>query len=445
MLHILWLSYLPVAAVCVGRIVGARLAPPTAAAWILAVVCLPWAGAALYLLTAWFRVPPTRRPPGRLPFVESVVAGGCGSRADARNRVELLNDGGDTFSALIAALHRARRTIHLEYYIFDDDRIGCAIADVLLRKTRAGVTVRLLYDAVGSPLPSRGMLRRLREGGVDVRAFEPWRFPWLRPSFNVRNHRKIAVIDGRTAFLGGINIARRYLEGNGLGRWRDEHLRIEGRAVADLQRLFAADWARAGGAAFDADGTLAPVDILHGVRVQIGWAQTGSTRRTLHDAFVAAVMQARREVRIATPYFVPPCALRHVLCIASAGGVRVRLMVPARADSRIAALAGESYFGELLDAGVEIYLYDNGFLHSKTLVVDESMASVGTANLDCRSLFINWEVAAFVHDGRFARRAAEIFDRDIARCRRLTADEYASRPPLHRAAASCARLLAEEL
>lgn len=445
MLYVLWLSHIPVAALCVGRIVGSRLAPTSAAAWILAVVCLPWLGAALYVLTAWFRVPSTRRPPVRLPFVEAVVAGGCGSRADARNRVELLNDGGETFTALISALHHARRTIHLEYYIFDDDRIGCAIAEVLLRKTRAGVAVRLLYDAVGSPLPSRGMLRRLREGGVDVKAFEPWRFPWLRPSFNVRNHRKIAVIDGRTAFLGGINIARRYLEGDELGRWRDEHLRIEGRAVADLQRLFAADWVRAGGAAFDVGSSLAPAGETKGVRVHIGWSQTGSTRRTLHDAFVAAVMQARREVRIATPYFIPPCTLRHVLCIASAGGVRVRLMVPARADSRVAALAGESYFGEMLDAGVEIYLYDNGFLHSKTLIVDESMASVGTANLDSRSLFINWEVAAFVHDGRFARRAAETFDRDMARCHRLTAAEYAARTPLRRAAASCARLLAEEL
>lgn len=445
MLCIFSLSYLFVAVLCVGRIVRSRLAPSAAAAWILAVVCLPWVGAALYVLAAWYAVPALRRGPVRLPFVESVVAGGCGSRADAHNRVELLNDGGETFSALISALHRARRTIHLEYYIFDDDRIGCAIAEVLLRKTRAGVSVRLLYDAVGSPMLSRGMLRRLREGGVDVRAFGPWRFPWLRPSLNVRNHRKIAVVDGRTAFIGGLNIARRYLDGNELGRWRDQHLRIEGRAVADLQRLFAADWVYAGGGEFDVAATLAPVDGARGVKVHIGWSQTGPTRRTLHDAFVAAVMQARREVRISTPYFIPPCTLRHVLCIASAGGVRVRLMIPARADSRVAALACESYFGELLGAGVEIYLYDNGFLHSKSLIVDESMASVGTANLDNRSLFINWEVAAFVHDGRFARFAAETFDSDLEHCRRLTAAEYAARPLWRRAAASCARLLAEEL
>jgi len=433
------------AALCIVRIVRARHAPHRAAAWILAVALVPVAGMAVYVLTAWHPRPPLRRNLAGGRRVESLVAAGCGTRSDIRNSVELLNDGGEMFSALISALHRARQTIHLEYYIFDDDRIGSAIAEVLMRKARAGVTVRLLYDAVGSPLPSRGILRCLRGAGAETAAFEPWRFPWFKPTFDMRNHRKIAVIDGRTAFLGGINIARRYLDGNELGRWRDEHLRIEGSAVADLQRLFAADWRYAGGKEFDAAGATAKVRIARGIRVQIGWAEAGPTRRTLHDAFTAAVMQARREIRISTPYFIPPCGLLDAIRIVSLGGVRVRLMVPARADCRTAALAGESWFGELLAAGVEIYLYDNGFLHSKTMIVDDVLASVGTANLDYRSLFTNREVAAFVYDRNFARRMAATFDDDTTRCRRLTAEELAARPAWRRAAESAARLIAPML
>ena len=310
----------------------------------------------------------------------------------------------------------------------------------------------MLYDAVGSwRLPS-SLVGRLRRAGVEVCTFGRVRFPWLTPSFNIRNHRKIAVIDGRTAFLGGINIARRYLDGDELGHWRDEHLRIEGPAAAYLQRLFAADWHTSGGRPFDLASHIAPDTYAAGggqtsggVRMQIAWSQTGRTRQTIADAFTAAVMQARQEVLISTPYFVPPQPLLRVLCTAAAGGVRVRLMVPARGDMRAASLAGESYFSQLLAAGVEIYLYDRGFIHSKSMVVDSRTASVGTANMDCRSLETNWEVAAFIYDERFARKAASTFRRDLDCCHRLTLREYEARPLRRRIAANFCRLFSQML
>ena len=446
MLLIAAMTYTLLLAVCTVRIAGSGHSPAAAWAWLLAVWLLPAAGMVLYMLAAWQQAPQAGKYGGGMSFSESVIAGGCGASATDGNRVALLNDGGEMFPSLIRELHRARRSIHLEYYIFDDDRIGSAIADILCRKMRAGVEVRLLCDAVGSWRLSADALQRLRRDGVEVRTFGRVRFPWLTPSLNIRNHRKIAVIDGRTAFIGGINIARRYLDGDELGRWRDEHLHIEGPAVAYLQRLFAEDWCAAGGQPFDTEGHIAHCGgIAGGARVQIGWSQTGRTRRTLADTFMAAIMQARHDIMISTPYFVPPQPLLRALCIASAGGVRVRLMIPARADMRAAALAGESYFGDLLEAGVGIYLYDGGFLHSKTMVVDSGMASVGTANMDCRSLCTNWEVAAFVYDGDFARTAAETFERDIISCHRLTLSEYDARPLRRRIAVCFCRLFSSML
>lgn len=443
MLFTIALTYLLLAAACTVRIVSARLSPAAAWAWILAVWLLPAVGMVVYVLGAWHNPGVgghCRRACPRQRLVESVIAAGCGSAATADNTLRLLNDGGEKFPSLIRELQRARHSIHLEYYIFDGDRIGSAIADILCRKVRAGVSVRLLYDAVGSWRLPPALLRRLRDAGVEVCAFGRVRFPWLTPSLNIRNHRKIAVIDGRTAFLGGINIARRYLEGDGLGRWRDEHLQICGGAAASLQRLFADDWVAAGGQPFDIAGHVAPCRSPAAIRVQIGWSQSGRTRQTLADAFMAAIMQARHEIMITTPYFVPPQPLLRALCTAASGGVQVRLMVPLRADMRAAALAGESYFGELLGAGAEIYLYDSGFLHSKTMVVDSHTAVVGTANMDYRSLCTNREVAAFVYDARFCRTLADIFRRDVAHCRRLTLREYGSRPLRRRITADFCRL-----
>lgn len=428
LLHLLWtLAALPV-------ICRQHRQPASAAAWIAVVGLLPLFGTLLYLLAGFRRpaAPATPaadasgseaaadglfRPHDRL---ERIIRTGCGTRLTQRNTVELLHNGNNAFTALIAALQRARQSIHLEYYIFCDDRIGRTIADILIRKARAGVTVRLIYDAFGSRGMSRTLLRRMDEAGIAVRSFEPLRFPWFTPRSTRRNHRKIVVTDGKVAFVGGINIAKYYLDGDCSGKWRDEHLRIEGDAVADLQRLFLADWAYVSGERIEPLRQIARHRILRRLPLQVAWAGEGPTRRTLSEAFATAIASARRRIRLCTPYFLPPAPLFEALRMAARGGVRVEAMIPACSDSRMADRIAESYVGDLLDAGIALYCYEGGFLHAKVLLIDDTLASVGTANLDYRSLNDNWEVTLFIRDRSVVGALSESFDRDLAACRQVT-------------------------
>ena len=419
-------AYLLLAIPSAAAVLRQKQTPVVAIAWLLAIVLLPIGGSLFYLLAGYRKpvrdVPPTDSRPAA--GIERMLWYGCSTRVRYRNRVEQLHDGGEAFAALISALQGARRYIHLSYYIFADDRIGHAIADILVRKARAGVEVRLLYDAIGSWKLSERFVRRLRGAGIEVRAYAPLRFPWFSPRANRRNHSKIAVIDGRTGFVGGINIAERYLDGDALGRWRDEHLRVEGDAVADLQRLFIADWARVRGEYLDSRRYIAPHGIRRRLPIQLAWAEEGPSRLTIADAFASAIVRAHRTVRISSPYFLPPAMLLDALRLAARGGVRVQVMIPSCSDSPFTDLISDSYIGDLLDAGVELYRYDNGFLHAKLLIVDEDTASVGTANMDYRSLLDNLEVTAFIRDRSVVRALSATYDDDLASCRRIARETW---------------------
>ena len=425
-------AYLLLAIPSAAAVLLQKQTPVVAIAWLLAIVLLPIGGSLFYLLAGYRKpvrdVPPTDSRPAA--GIERMLWYGCSTRVRYRNRVEQLHDGGAAFAALIYALQGARRYIHLSYYIFADDRIGHAIADILVRKARAGVEVRLLYDAIGSWKLSERFVRRLRGAGIEVRAYAPLRFPWFSPRANRRNHSKIAVIDGRTGFVGGINIAERYLDGDALGRWRDEHLRVEGDAVADLQRLFIADWARVTDECLDLRRYVAPHGIRQRLPIQLAWSEEGPSRLTIAEAFAAAVVRARQRVRICSPYFLPPTLILDALRLAARGGIRVEVMIPTCSDSPFSDLVSDSYVADLLDAGVELYRYDNGFLHAKLVIVDDTLASVGTANMDYRSLTDNLEVTAFIRDRETVRLLAATFDDDLASCRRITRAEW--RPPLWR-------------
>lgn len=420
LIHLLWiLAAVPVVS-------HQHRRPASAAAWIAVIGLLPVLGTLLYLLAGFRRHPSPRKAPERhaeLRFddrLERIIRAGCGTRTTLHNEVRLLHNGNNAFTALIAALQRATRSIHMEYYIFCDDRIGLTIADILVRKARAGVEVRVIYDAVGSRGMSRSLLRRMRDAGIEVRAFEPLRFPWFTPRSTRRNHRKIVVTDGKTAFLGGINIAKYYLDGDCMGKWRDEHLCIEGDAVTDLQRLFLADWAHVGGERLDAGRYIARHAVRRKTPLQVAWAGDGATRPTLAEAFATAIMTARKRIRICSPYFLPPALLLDALRMAARSGVRVEAMIPSCSDSRMADLITDSYVEELLDADIALYCYNKGFLHAKLLLIDDCLASVGTANMDYRSLADNWEVTAFIRDRGIAEELSETFDRDLAACRRIT-------------------------
>lgn len=416
--------------------------PASAAAWGAIVLLLPAAGTLLYILAGYRRpAPPRREPPFRGDALGRIIAQGCNTRPTPRNRIELLHNGSNAFSALIATLQRATRSIHMEYYIFRDDRIGRTIADILVRKSRAGVEVRVIYDAVGSWRLPRPMLQRMHRAGIRTAAYAPIRFPWFTPRAARRNHRKIVVADGKVAYLGGINIAAYYLDGDDMGKWRDEHLRMEGDAVADLQRLFLDDWAAACGERLDPALHTCAHAIRQPLSVQIAWAEEGASRATLAEAFAAAIVRAHRHVRLCSPYFMPPTLILDALRLAVSCGVRVEAMIPSCSDSLLTDLTADSYVEDLLAAGVELYRYDSGFLHAKVLIVDDFLVSIGTANMDYRSLMDNLEVTAFIRDRETARRMAATFDADRASCTRV--EPHTWRPaPWRRTTGDLLRLLA---
>ncbi len=382
---------------------------------------------------------------GRVQRIENIVFAGCAVRPTQENRVALLNDASEMYAALIAALHRARRTIDLEYYIFDDDRIGRTISELLIRRARSGVRVRVIYDLLGSWMPAWGMLRKLRKAGVEVRYFRPLKGFRILNWINIRNHRKIAIVDGRVAFLGGINIARRYLDGTELGHWRDEHLKIEGGAAADLQELFCRDWRTVGGKESGRKQKQAASHHPEGQRTLIAWSEEGVSRQVVEQSLVELIRGARHEILLSTPYYIPTPPLRSALSEALRRGVRVELMIPARADLRIATWATESYYRELLALGGRIFRYKTGFLHTKMVLIDRKLSSIGTANLDYRSLRTNWEVAAFIDDKAFGQEIAETFHRDRQNCSELSLKGWKRRFPLLQLRSRLARLLSRWL
>ncbi|WP_418981987.1 cardiolipin synthase [Alistipes sp.] len=424
-IHLVWaLAAVPV-------VTRRQRLPSSAAAWLGLILLLPVAGTLLYILAGCRRGScPDYVVPAEGDPVEQIVTRGCGTLTAARNRLQLLHNGNNAFTALIAALQRATRSIHMEYYIIRDDRIGRTIAEILIRKAHAGLEVRVIYDAVGSWRLSRSMLRRMHAAGVETAAYEPIRFPWFTGRVTHRNHRKIVVTDGRIAFLGGINIAKYYLDGDYMGKWRDEHLRLEGDAVADLQRLFIADWAHVRGEYLDPRRYIAPHAVRQRLPIQLAWSGEGSSRLTIAEAFATAIVRARERVRISSPYFLPPAMILDALRLAARGGVRVEVMIPTCSDSPFTDLISDSYVEDLLDAGVELYRYENGFLHAKVLLIDGELASVGTANMDYRSLTDNLEVTAFIRSRRVVGELWAAFDDDLSASSRVTRASW--RPPAWR-------------
>jgi len=357
------------------------------------------------------------------------------------NRVEILDNGEDTFRSLIDALRSARSSIHLEYYIFENDEIGHRIADILMEKAGQGVEVRLIYDDVGSWHPKRRFIGRLRDAGVEVECFLPVAFPWVTKHLNYRNHRKIVVVDGKIAFTGGINIADRYVKGTKFGPWRDIHLRIEGEAVRLLQAVFVSDWCFVRGHLLAADRYFPAMNEETVSPMQIASSGPDSDWATIMQAFFSAISKAKDHIYISTPYFIPNAALLTAMKVAALSGVNVRIIIPLRSDSHLVYWATRSYVSELLDAGVQVYMYNAGFNHSKLLIIDSEFSSVGSANMDIRSFEDNFEVSAIMYDKKIAQRLTRSFMEDLEHSIRITPQMWQGRSRLHVAYESLARLL----
>jgi cardiolipin synthase len=365
----------------------------------------------------------------------------------SHNSVKLLINGENKFPELLKALKGAKNHIHIEYYIYEDDDIGTEIGDILVQKAQEGITVRFIYDDFGSSSIRKKFVERLRENGVKA-------FPFFKISFlpfanriNYRNHRKIVVIDGRTAFVGGINVSDRYInKGDGSLFWRDTHLRVDGPGVYYLQYLFLCDWNFCADETLTSDETYFPraADFSQtgdNKVVQIAASGPDSETPTILFSLLQAINLATREILITTPYFIPGESLLDALIIASLSGISIKLLVPEKSDSVLVNSAARSYYDDLLKAGVEIYQYKKGFVHAKTLVADRKIAMVGTANMDFRSFDLNFEVNAIVYDPGTANELADVFFEDIKDAEKIDELIWNGRPLLNKLGQKTARLL----
>jgi len=343
--------------------------------------------------------------------------------------IDVYTDGASTYAAILKAVGAASHHVHLEYYIWEPDQIGTRLRDLLVERARAGVQVRMIVDGTGSSHLKRRWLRPLRDAGVEIGWFNPVTLRSLRRRrADFRTHRKIVVCDGGVGFTGGMNITDAHSAEFGERYWRDTHVRIEGPAVWAMQQVFLEDWYFVASKLPDQLDQFMPKvsKAPDGERVvQIVASGPDSTAFAIHKTYFTAINEARERVWLTTPYFVPDDPLLQALISAALRGIDVRLLVPARGDSRLVDLAARSYFPELLDAGVHIFEYQPRFIHAKTMIADDDVGVIGTANLDNRSFRLNFEICAVMYDEPVAEALERAFTADLAEAREVLLDDLA--------------------
>lgn len=363
-----------------------------------------------------------------------------GSHFYPGNKVEIFTCGSEKFDRIKADLRNAKHYINIQYYIFRDDNIGKEIADILIDKALSGVTVRVIYDHVGSFTTRNKFFKRMRMAGVEVYPFFRVIFPWVGSRINWRNHRKLCVIDGRIGYLGGMNVADRYLDGGKeFECWRDTHVRVKGPIVAALQHSFAIDWHFMGKQLIT--DSVNTHDIKGNVGAQLATSGPTSQWPNIAYMFHTAIGNAKRRVFIQTPYFLPTDGLLSDLIAASLSHVDVKIMLPRKCDSNLLNYASSSYISQCLRAGIKIYFYEPGMLHSKMIVVDDDIASIGSTNFDFRSFEHNFEANLFFYSPEIVEKTIEIFKTDLKNCTRITAEKWKKRSIWRRGAESIIRLL----
>nr|MDH3098412.1 cardiolipin synthase [Bacillus velezensis] len=360
------------------------------------------------------------------------------------NSVEILTDGRDKFKRLMKDISNAKDHIHLQYYIYKGDELGKKLRDALVKKAREGVKVRVLYDELGSRSLRKKFFKPPRDAGGHVEVFFPSRLRPINLRLNYRNHRKLVIIDGETGYVGGFNVGDEYLGLNPkFGYWRDTHLRLQGTAVHAIQTRFILDWNQA-----SHHHTLTYVpnhfpecEPKGNVGMQIVTSGPDSEWEQIKNGYIKMISTAKRSILIQTPYFIPDSSLLDALRIACLSGIDVKIMIPNKPDHAFVYWATLSYIGDLLKAGASVYIYDNGFIHAKTIVVDDETASVGTANIDVRSFRLNFEVNAFIYDVTIAKKLISSFKEDLLVSRKYTYEEYQERSARIRIKESISRLL----
>lgn len=441
MIYVHWMVYVIYVIVTIAAIIAVltdNRQPAKAVAWIMALIFLPVIGIVLY----FFFGQNTRKEKflskhnidlltesAMLEFVEqknltvpdnhksliTLFANRSMALPFKDNTTDIYTDGYQYFHALMQGIGQARHHIHIDTYIFDDDPLGFLIADMLIDKAKEGVEVRIIYDDVGCWNVKNSFFARMEDAGIEVYPFMPVRFPAFTSKVNYRNHRKLCVIDGRTAFIGGMNIALRYIKGTGTQPWRDTHLRIRGNAVYGVQRAFLVDWCFVSGTLIThrryypemKDAT------RNNCLMQVVTDSPMSRWPDIMQGYVRILLEARRYVYMETPYFLPTEPILYAMRIAALAGIDVRIMIPMHADARFVEWASRSYMSEVVESGVKVYFYKAGFNHSKLLISDDALVSCGSANVDFRSFDNNFEANVFIYDEETAMRFKNIFMDDL--------------------------------
>ena len=363
------------------------------------------------------------------------------------NSVEFITDGRQMFDTMMQDIMSARETINIMFFIVKNDETGRQFIDALTQKAREGVEVRLLLDSMGSRQINDRVLRDFLDAGVKRAYFFPRKLNLVNFDFNYRNHRKLAVIDGIIGYTGGFNIAREYL---GLkkkfGYWRDTHIRITGQSVQDINARFILDWRTASKEKIVLSEAFYSGVISEGnTGIQIVSSGPDSVKEEVKRSLMKMITSAERSIYVQTPYFVPDDSILESLKMAAQCGVDVRVMIPCIPDHPLVYWATYSYAGELVKSGGRVFIYENGFLHSKTMVVDGEVGTVGSANFDRRSFSLNFESNAFIYDKKEAQTMERIFCEDLKECRELTISLYENRSRTIKVKEVAARLLSDLL
>lgn len=445
-----------------------RKDPTTTWAWLLILLVLPGLGFMIYIILGQnlsrqkifkekIRVDEHKRKninyEGDIPIhdggerfldLRNMNFNHSGAKYTTNNNVKVYVNGDDKFKQLIQDIKNAKRYIHIEYYIFKNDILGKEIIRELTKKVECGLEVRLLVDGMGSRKLTKKAIKKYLEAGGKFSIFFPGIVPHINTRVNYRNHRKIVVIDGEYGYVGGFNVGAEYISKDPeVGFWRDTHVRIEGEAVDDLNERFLLDWCYAADEEIeDYDKYLSNNNNDVGdVGIQIVTSGPDHKEQYIRNAYIKLINNAKENVYLETPYLIPDSPILESLKISALSGVDVRIIIPGKPDHFFMQWAASSYIGELLEAGIKIYNYQNGFIHAKTLVADSKVISIGTANMDIRSFKLNFEVNAFIFDDRIAKEGEAQFMRDMEASEEITKETYNNRSIIIRIKESIIRLV----
>lgn len=367
---------------------------------------------------------------GKFSELRKMNYNSCGSKYTTNNSVKIYVDGEEKFKQLIEDIKKAKKYIHIEYYIFRSDNLGKKIIDELTKKVKEGLEVRLLVDGMGSRRLIKKHLREYLNAGGKFAIFFPGILPHINTRINYRNHRKIVVIDGQYGYVGGFNVGDEYINRDKkFGFWRDTHVRIKGDAVDDLNERFLLDWCYASKEEIEEYSDYISKKNKEGgdVGIQIITSGPDHTEEYIKNSYIKLINSAKKSVYVETPYLVPDEPVLQALKISALSGIDIRIIIPGKPDHFFMPWVASSYMGELLESGVKIYLYQAGFIHAKTIVVDGLATSIGTANLDIRSFKLNFEVNALIYDDRIAKEYEKEVMKDIENSIEVTLDIHNNR------------------